>query len=77
MNICQDAVLSHDILLLVEHMHFFCLNACKKDKAKRTKKKAKKPRGHKKKLKESECTDDLMAELPFAGTKVWKDLECE
>lgn len=45
------------------------------DKAKRTKKKVRKHRGHKKKLKESECTDDLMAELPFAGTKVWKDLE--
>ncbi|KAG5276964.1 hypothetical protein AALO_G00111920 [Alosa alosa] len=45
------------------------------EKAKRVKKKAKKPHGRKKQTKISECTDDLMAELPFAGTKVWKDLE--
>lgn len=56
---------------------FVLFECMQKDKAKRTKKKAKKPRSHKKKLKESECTDDLMAELPFAATKVWKDLECE
>ncbi|XP_012685408.2 A-kinase anchor protein 7 isoform X2 [Clupea harengus] len=45
------------------------------EKAKRAKKKAKKPRGRKKKQPTvSGCSDDLMAELPFAGTEVWKDL---
>ncbi|XP_063079856.1 A-kinase anchor protein 7 isoform X2 [Engraulis encrasicolus] len=46
-----------------------------KEKLKRAKKKAKKPRGRKKKPKVLEGIDDLMAELPFAGTEVWKDLD--
>ncbi|KAL2082496.1 hypothetical protein ACEWY4_022314 [Coilia grayii] len=46
-----------------------------KEKAKRAKKNVKKPRGRKKKPKVLKCADDLMAELPFSGTEVWKELE--
>ncbi|XP_020311154.1 A-kinase anchor protein 7 isoform X4 [Oncorhynchus kisutch] len=41
---------------------------------KRIKKRPKKPRGRKQKSKSSERSDNLMSELPFASTAIWKDL---
>ncbi|KAI2652420.1 A-kinase anchor protein 7 isoform gamma [Labeo rohita] len=43
-------------------------------KVKKPKKELKKVSGKKKKQKEAECACDLMAELPFANTEVWKEL---
>ncbi|XP_021456013.2 A-kinase anchor protein 7 isoform X1 [Oncorhynchus mykiss] len=61
-----------------EKSHLHCnvkeLIAPEHEIVKRIKKRPKKPRGRKQKFKSSECSDNLMSELPFASTAVWKDL---
>ncbi|XP_073673018.1 A-kinase anchor protein 7 isoform X2 [Garra rufa] len=49
-------------------------NTTKVKKVKKPKKEPKKVSGKKKKQKEAECACNLMAELPFANTEVWKEL---
>ncbi|XP_030638460.1 A-kinase anchor protein 7 [Chanos chanos] len=44
------------------------------EKVKTAKRKMKKPRARKERVRSSESTDSLMAELPFANTKIWKEL---
>ncbi|XP_071006555.1 A-kinase anchor protein 7 isoform X2 [Oncorhynchus clarkii lewisi] len=61
-----------------EESHLHCnvkeLIAPEQEIVKRIKKRPKKPRGRKQKFKSSECSDNLMSELPFASTAIWKDL---
>ncbi|KAL7872564.1 hypothetical protein SRHO_G00075470 [Serrasalmus rhombeus] len=48
----------------------------KKKKVKKVKS-PRKGRGRKQREKESEGTENLLAELPFANTEIWKELGCE
>ncbi|XP_035630658.1 A-kinase anchor protein 7 isoform X2 [Oncorhynchus keta] len=61
-----------------EESHLHCnvkeLIAPEHEIVKRIKKTPKKPRGRKQKSKSSERSDNLMSELPFASTAIWKDL---
>ncbi|XP_010881245.2 A-kinase anchor protein 7 isoform X1 [Esox lucius] len=80
--------MEHDLLLSPAHdawtdpsaaqRHLHCnvkeLIAPESETVKRIKKRPKKACGRKLKSKSSKCSDNLMSELPFANTAIWKDL---
>uniref|UniRef100_A0A8C8LWX9 A-kinase anchor protein 7-like phosphoesterase domain-containing protein n=1 Tax=Oncorhynchus tshawytscha TaxID=74940 RepID=A0A8C8LWX9_ONCTS len=65
-------------IVAAEESHLHCnvkeLIAPENEIVKRIKKRPQKPRGRKQKSKSSECSDNLMSELPFAATAIWNNL---